>query len=48
MKELRGDEGAKQIFAQHRDLLRLVAFPDAAVDIDDESDYGRLLSGAKA
>ncbi len=48
LKELCGDEGAKPILTMHRDRLRLVAFPGGAVDIDDEADYGRLLSGAKA
>ena len=31
-----------------RARLRLVEFPDAEMDIDDEEDYERLLSGAKA
>ena len=48
LKVLQGDEGAKQVLSRNRDRLRLVAFPDAAVDVDDESDYERLLSGAKA
>lgn len=45
---LRGDEGAKKILRAERARLRLVEFPDAEMDVDDEADYGRLLSGAKA
>ena len=48
LKRLHGDEGAKKILSQHPDQLRLVDFPDAALDIDDAADYARLLSGAKA
>lgn len=48
LRDLRGDEGAKKILRAERARLRLVDFPDAAVDIDDAADYGRLLSGAKA
>jgi len=48
LKALRGDAGAKQILSMHPQRLRLVAFPGAALDVDDESDYERLLSGAKA
>ncbi len=48
LQALRGDEGAKQILGMHPERLRRVAFPGAALDVDDESDYERLLSGAKA
>lgn len=48
LKELTGDEGAKKILQDNLDRLSLVAFPDAALDIDDPADYERLLSGAKA
>lgn len=48
LKELRGDEGAKTILRAERARLRLVDFPDAAVDVDDPAAYERLLSGAKA
>ncbi len=48
LKGLRGDEGAKKILRAERASLRLVEFPDAALDIDDAGDYERLLSGAKA
>jgi molybdenum cofactor cytidylyltransferase len=48
LKKLRGDEGAKQILRSHLDSVRMVEFADAALDIDDPADYGRLLSGAKA
>ncbi len=48
LKELRGDEGAKKILRAERAQLRLVTFPDAEMDVDDEADYERLLSGAKA
>jgi len=48
LKALRGDQGAKQILGMHPERLRRVAFPGAALDVDDESDYERLLSGAKA
>ena len=48
LKELRGDEGAKVILRAERARLRLVEFPDAEMDVDDEEDYERLLSGAKA
>ena len=48
LRDLRGDEGAKTILRAERARLRLVEFPDAEMDVDDEEDYGRLLSGAKA
>jgi CTP:molybdopterin cytidylyltransferase MocA len=48
LKNLRGDEGAKKILKENEASLRLVAFPGAAHDVDDESDYARLLSGEKA
>ncbi len=48
LRELRGDEGAKKILRAERAGLRLVAFPDAALDVDDPASYERLLSGAKA
>ena len=48
LKDLRGDEGAKKILSENMDRLRLIDFPDAALDVDDAADYARLLSGAKA
>ena len=48
LRDLRGDEGAKKILLAERARLRLVEFPDAEMDVDDEEDYERLLSGAKA
>lgn len=48
LQALRGDEGAKQILLANTDRVRLVDFPDAALDVDDAADYERLLSGAKA
>lgn len=50
LKKLRGDEGAKRILQERKNLerVRMVEFPDAALDIDDAADYGRLLSGEKA
>lgn len=50
LKDLSGDEGAKRILQEKRNFerVRMVEFPDAALDIDDAADYGRLLSGAKA
>ncbi|MDQ1348900.1 MAG: molybdenum cofactor cytidylyltransferase, partial [Acidobacteriota bacterium] len=48
LRDLRGDEGAKKILRAERARLRLVEFPDAEMDVDDEEDYERLLSGAKA
>ncbi len=48
MKELRCDDGAKRILQANPERLRLVDFPDAALDVDDAGDYERLLSGAKA
>ena len=48
LKDLRGDEGAKKILSENMDRLRLIDFPDAALDVDDAADYVRLLSGAKA
>ena len=48
LNDLRGDEGAKKVLRDHMDRVRLVDFPDAALDVDDAADYARLLSGAKA
>lgn len=48
LRDLSGDEGAKQILRAERSRLRLVEFPAAEIDVDDEQDYERLLSGAKA
>ena len=48
LKELRGDEGAKKILQANQHRVRLVDFPEAALDIDDPAAYERLLSGAKA
>ena len=48
LKDLRGDEGAKKLLRAERAGLRLVAFPDAALDVDDPAAYERRLSGAKA
>ncbi len=48
LQALRGDEGAKKILRAERARLRLVEFPDAEMDVDDEEGYERLLSGAKA
>ena len=48
LNDLRGDEGAKKILSENMDRLRLIDFPDAALDVDDAADYVRLLSGAKA
>ena len=48
LRDLRGDEGAKKFLRAERARLRLVEFLDAEMDVDDEEDYGRLLSGAKA
>ncbi|MGE0479613.1 MAG: NTP transferase domain-containing protein [Phycisphaerae bacterium] len=37
-----GDEGARGVFARHRDELTTVAAPEAALDIDTPADAARL------
>lgn len=44
LKSLTGDHGARQLFTQHRDRLIAVSFEDAAIDVDTEEDYERLVS----
>jgi molybdenum cofactor cytidylyltransferase len=39
---LRGDHGARVVIEAHRDVTRVVAFEDAAVDIDTADDLRRL------
>jgi len=42
---LRGDRGARAIIEAHRDVVRVVPFEDAAVDIDSEDDLRKLMKG---
>jgi CTP:molybdopterin cytidylyltransferase MocA len=39
---LRGDRGARTVIEAHRDVVRVVPFEDAAVDIDTADDLRRL------
>lgn len=41
---LRGDRGARVVIAAHRDVVRVVPFEDAAVDIDSQNDLRKLIS----
>jgi molybdenum cofactor cytidylyltransferase len=40
---LRGDRGARAVIEAHRDVVRVIPFEDAAVDIDREDDVRDLL-----
>jgi CTP:molybdopterin cytidylyltransferase MocA len=42
---LHGDRGARVVIEADRELARVVAFEDAAVDIDTEEDLRRLVAG---
>lgn len=39
---LRGDSGAQRVIGAHRDLVQLVPFGEAAIDIDTEEDLAQL------
>ena len=39
---LRGDRGARAIIERHRDEVHVIAFEDAAIDIDDARDVQKL------
>jgi molybdenum cofactor cytidylyltransferase len=41
---LRGDRGARAVIEAHRGIARMIAFEDAAVDIDREDDVRELLN----
>jgi molybdenum cofactor cytidylyltransferase len=45
---LHGDRGARVVIEAHRDIMRVVPFEDAALDIDHEDDVRELLSGILA
>jgi molybdenum cofactor cytidylyltransferase len=40
---LRGDRGARAVIEAHRDIVKVIPFEDAAVDIDREDDVRELL-----
>lgn len=42
LRRLSGDRGARSLFPAAGDALRVVPFPDGAVDIDTPADYERL------
>ncbi len=50
MMQLSGDQGARQLFEQHRDLLHYVEMSDAGVllDVDTPEDLKALSSGEKS
>jgi molybdenum cofactor cytidylyltransferase len=41
---LRGDRGARAVIEAHRDVVRVVPFEDAVVDIDSEDDLRKFIA----
>jgi molybdenum cofactor cytidylyltransferase len=46
LRELKGDQGAKQIIKRHLRRAHLLSFPDSYIDIDTPDDFARLQSGS--
>ncbi|MFA5938127.1 MAG: nucleotidyltransferase family protein [Sinimarinibacterium sp.] len=47
LAQLRGPQGARRVLDAHPDVVRAIALPEAAVDIDTVEDYQRSLSPSK-
>jgi molybdenum cofactor cytidylyltransferase len=45
---LHGDRGARVVIEAHREIAQVVAFEDAAVDIDTTDDLRNLIGGTKS
>ena len=43
LKQLRGQEGAKKVIIRRPDSVHAISFPEAALDIDTQADYQKLL-----
>ncbi len=44
LKNLKGDQGAKQVLAANKRKVRSIYFPQAAIDLDTESDWQKFLN----
>jgi molybdenum cofactor cytidylyltransferase len=45
---LRGDHGARSVLERHADSVRVLTLPAAAIDIDTQADYARLIRSGYA
>jgi CTP:molybdopterin cytidylyltransferase MocA len=45
---LSGAQGARRVLQAHRDAVRAIAMPEAAIDVDTPEDLRRLLAGPSA